>query len=201
MLEKVFELFTQVSPNQEQANAILSQHPLRVNRAGSLPERTPRSAEPRDALWVEIADAGRALQVVTTHLGLAAGERQRQIEALLGPGWAGGAIDRGPVVLCGDLNSVPWSRPYRQLGRSFRDAVRGCNEQPKPTFHSRFPMIRIDHVFTTGAVQTLHASVPRTVDTAHPAEWPRELSAVFEPIEQSGRPAMADVPALLHGRT
>lgn len=69
-------------------DAILSALPLRLVKAGSLPEprRRPPFFEPRGALWASVGLGGRAgaLQVINTHLGLLARERTAQVEALLG---------------------------------------------------------------------------------------------------------------------
>jgi endonuclease/exonuclease/phosphatase family metal-dependent hydrolase len=135
---------------------------MRLIHAGALPQGLSRRAEPRGALWVEVDVGSRPLQVITTHLGLSAGERARQVEALLGPEWIGAAVGRGPTVLCGDLNVVPWSRAYRRLAGRLRDGVRQPPGKPRPTFPSRLPLLRIDHVFATDDARVVHADVPRT---------------------------------------
>jgi endonuclease/exonuclease/phosphatase family metal-dependent hydrolase len=143
-------------------DAVLSRLPMRLVRAGALPAGPPRRSEPRGALWVEVDAGGGPLQVVTTHLGLSPRERARQVEALLGPEWLGLATQRGPAVLCGDLNVVSWSRAYRRFAARLRDAVRQPPARPRPTFPSRFPLLRIDHVFATADAEVVRADVPRT---------------------------------------
>jgi endonuclease/exonuclease/phosphatase family metal-dependent hydrolase len=145
-------------------NAVLSRFPLRVVKAGPLPKRLNRPAEPRGALWVEVVSDGQAFQVLVTHLGLAGDERLRQVEALLGPDWLGSALNRGPLLLCGDLNAGPRSRPYRAVAARLRDAAAKC--RPRPTFPSRLPLVRIDHVFATEDIEVLRTEVVRTVLTA-----------------------------------
>ena len=123
LLEMEFHFHPAWSLQEEQyGNALLSRHPLRLVRSGQLPglDRRPR-LEPRGALWVELTVDGHCVQLLNTHLGLRAGERLAQVETLLGPEWLGSGECRGPVVLCGDFNSPPRSRPYAQLCRRMRD--------------------------------------------------------------------------------
>lgn len=142
-------------------NAVLSRYPMRLVKAESLP-RYGLALEPRGALWVEIDVGGVPLQVVNTHLGLVAGERLAQIEMLLGAAWLGEAALRGPVVLCGDLNSSPRSPVYRRLVARLRDVQTGLvKHRPKRTFFSRYPLTRIDHVFVDRTIEVLKADVPR----------------------------------------
>lgn len=130
-------------------DAILTPHPSRIMRAGALPglDRRPW-LEPRGALWAEIAIEGRTLQVLTTHLGLAGGERLAQAEALLGPDWLGDPRCGEPRILMGDFNATPWTRAYRRIAKTLTDARRiARTRQGGPTFPSRVPVLRIDHVF------------------------------------------------------
>lgn len=147
---------------EQYGNAILSRYPLRRMRAEALPQRRWCSAETRGALWVEITIDGQIVQVITTHLGLAGGERLRQVDALLGPDWLGAAAARGPTVLCGDMNAPTWSRPYRRTARRLNDAARAVRRRPRATFPSRFPLLRLDYVFTTQDIRALAADVPRS---------------------------------------
>lgn len=132
-------------------DAILTPHPSRLVRAAALPGHPRRlGLEPRGALWVEVAVAGRRLQVLNTHLGLTGGERLTQVDALLGPDWLGNPDCRDPVVLLGDLNATPWSRAYRLLAGRLTDARRisgAGRARSGATFPTRLPFLRIDHVF------------------------------------------------------
>lgn len=147
---------------EEYGNAVLSRYPMNLVHAGPLPERVRRPAEPRGAVWVEVDLGGRTLQVIVTHLGLAGDERALQVEALLGPEWLGSPQCRGPAVLCGDLNAGPRSRQYAALAARLRDAAFQAGSRPRPTFLSRWPVVRIDHVFVTDEIEVVAAEVPRT---------------------------------------
>jgi endonuclease/exonuclease/phosphatase family metal-dependent hydrolase len=68
----------------------------------------------------------------------------------------------GPVALVGDFNLVPRSRVYHRLTKVLKDAQRAPGMgRTKPTFPSGFPVLRIDHVFTRGAIEVKHVDVIR----------------------------------------
>jgi endonuclease/exonuclease/phosphatase family metal-dependent hydrolase len=142
-------------------DAILTARPCSLVHAGPLPGIS--GLEPRGALWAAIDVGGVALQVINTHLGLAARERRVQIKALLGPEWLGHPACRDPMLLIGDFNALPRSRAYRRLTRDLADAQRAhpCS-RPRPTFPSRLPILRIDHAFVGGGVEVIGSAVPRT---------------------------------------
>jgi endonuclease/exonuclease/phosphatase family metal-dependent hydrolase len=145
-------------------DAILTSYPLRLIKAGPLPglARLPR-LEPRGALWAAIDVGGAELQVLNTHLGLVGRERMAQVERLLGPEWLGGGEARDPLILLGDFNMLSRSRVYRRLASRFGDAARAPGvARPGPTFPTRFPTLRIDHVFATPSVKVRRLDVPRT---------------------------------------
>jgi endonuclease/exonuclease/phosphatase family metal-dependent hydrolase len=142
-------------------DAILTVRPCSLVHAGPLPGM--RNREPRGALWAAVDVGGVTLQVVNTHLGLAARERLAQIEALLGPEWLGHPACQDPVILIGDFNTVPRSRAYRRLARHLVDAQRAQPDpRPRPTYPSRLPVLRIDHAFVGSGVEVVGAAVPRT---------------------------------------
>lgn len=162
LLGMIYEFHPSFCFDEEQyGNAVLSRFPLRRVRAGALPQRKPQLAEPRGALWVEIEVDGQMLQVMTTHLGLNGAERLRQVEALIGPEWLGSPNFREPVILCGDLNAGPKSKVYRRLAACLRDATGGKGRH-KATFPSRWPVVRIDHVFASDGVRLISTEVVRT---------------------------------------
>jgi len=144
-------------------DAILATHPSRLVRAGGLPGLAGRPGlEPRGALWVEVACDGYRLQVLNTHLGLVAAERKAQLAALLGPDWLAAASAAGPVVLAGDFNATPWSRAYRQLSAQLSDArAIALSRAGLATFPSRYPMLRLDHVFVGPGLRVDRVAVLR----------------------------------------
>ena len=142
-------------------DAILTVRPCSLVHAGALPGM--RNQEPRGALWAAVDVGDVTLQVINTHLGLAARERLAQIEALLGPEWLGHPACQDPMILIGDLNTLPRSRAYRRLTRHLVDAQRAQPDpSPRPTFPSRLPIFRIDHAFVGSGVKVVSSTVPRT---------------------------------------
>lgn len=141
---------------EKYGDAILTALPARLARAGPLPS----IGEPRGAIWVSVDIGGVELQVINTHLGLRRRERIAQVAALLGPGWLGSAECRDkPTVLAGDFNAVPFSLPYRSLARHWRDVQVLACPRPKTTFPSRFPVLRLDHIFVGEGIETVGAEV------------------------------------------
>ncbi|MBB5752358.1 endonuclease/exonuclease/phosphatase family protein [Prosthecomicrobium pneumaticum] len=164
-------------------DAVLSTYPMRLVKAASLPRPPGRLWEERGALWVEIDLGAARLQVVNTHFGLRDRERRMQAEVIMGPEWFARPDMRPPAVLLGDFNSVPDSAAYRRLTTDLRDAQRLIERPPRATFPTRFPLLRLDHVFLYGDIAvrdvTLLRSrtariasdhVPLSVDLTIPAE-------------------------------
>jgi endonuclease/exonuclease/phosphatase family metal-dependent hydrolase len=131
-------------------NAVLSRHPIEAVRGASLPQRGARW-EQRALQWVRVHAAGLSLNVLNTHLGLDARERELQAAAIVGREWVEAARTLGPTVLCGDFNSSPRSIVYRQLTSELRDAQRSTAPRsgPRGTFPSLLPWLRIDHVLVS----------------------------------------------------
>ena len=130
-------------------DAVLSHLPMRLVKAGALPGLADKPGlEPRGALWVAVEHGGQQIQVINTHLGLSPRERMAQVDALLSEEWLGHEACRDPVIFCGDLNALPRSRTYRRLARRLKDVQNEAREhRPRGTFSSRFPSMRIDHMF------------------------------------------------------
>ncbi len=144
--------------------AVLSRHPSRVMRSGRLPSLSAGPAiEKRSALWVQVELDGWQLNVVNAHLSLRSRERLNQAETLVGREWIGHPACAGPAVLLGDFNAPPHSRSYRLMASRLTDAQL-CDplRDPQATFHTRAPVLRLDHIFVSGAVDVLAAAPVRT---------------------------------------
>ncbi|MBP2448229.1 endonuclease/exonuclease/phosphatase family protein [Rhizobium leguminosarum] len=141
---------------EQYGDAIITALPTGAVKAGPLPS----IGEQRGALSVEILVGDRKLLVVNTHLGLRGGERRRQMSTLLSSGWLRGTADDPlPTILCGDFNAIPASATYRLATRTLKDAQRAGKARPRATFPSRYPLMRIDHVFVTDDLIVKHATV------------------------------------------
>ena len=149
---------------EQYGNAVLTAQPSRLVKAGALPGvRLRPFLEPRGALWASVELGGVRAQVITTHLGLGRHERSAQIEALLGPEWLGHPGCEQPVILAGDFNTGPRSRTYRRLAARLTDAQ--CmldGHRSLPTYPSRWPLRRIDHVFVSHGLKPVGVETVRT---------------------------------------
>lgn len=68
-----------------------------------------------------------------------------------------------PVILMGDLNSVPNSYEYYQLSDGLQDAFVKAGKGSGTSFHDyKFP-IRIDYIFTSKEIQPVTYKVDRTI--------------------------------------
>jgi endonuclease/exonuclease/phosphatase family metal-dependent hydrolase len=143
--------------------AILTRHASRVIRSGRLPSLASGPAlEKRCALWVAVEIGGVELQVVNAHLSLRSRERLNQVESLLGPDWTGHPQCQDPAILLGDFNAPPTSRSYRLLASRMRDAqLANPSGEPQATFHTRAPVLRLDHMFVSPAVEVVAAAPVR----------------------------------------
>lgn len=174
-------------------DAILTALPSRLIKAGPLPQLPGVGRyEPRGALWASIKAGDSEVQVINTHLGLRARERQKQIDELLGPDWLGHSDCRNPLVLVGDFNTRPRSRSYRRLTARLHDAQRSQRGRGKPTFPSRFPALRIDYVFVGSAitvkrVDTVRSPLARIASDHLPLVVDLEVDAALSHARQAAQ--------------
>ncbi|GES41371.1 endonuclease/exonuclease/phosphatase family metal-dependent hydrolase [Rhizobium sp. ERR 922] len=140
---------------EQYGDAIITNWPTRAVKAGPLPSR----GEPRGALAVEIVIGDVILNVVNTHLGLRGRDRIQQMTTLLGPPWLHGSVQPGATILCGDLNAVPASATYRLIGRLFKDVQLQGKDPARPTFPSRYPLMRLDHIFVSEDIHVMGSAV------------------------------------------
>jgi endonuclease/exonuclease/phosphatase family metal-dependent hydrolase len=89
------------------------------------------------------------------------------MKVLLGEEWLMAVPKDEPVILCGDFNAVPLSPVYRQLSRYLTDTQRGAihSDRRHPTFPSRGPFFRIDHIFISAHFRSVKAIVPNNKKT------------------------------------
>jgi endonuclease/exonuclease/phosphatase family metal-dependent hydrolase len=139
-------------------DAILTTLPARKVKAGMLPSH----GEQRGAIAVELPLGDRVVGIVNTHLGLTSRDRKAQMKMLLSEDWMGNnAWSDLPRILIGDLNATPVTRTYKSIAAAFRDAHASV-AKPRATFPSRFPLLRLDHIFVSPEVKVLEAQVIST---------------------------------------
>jgi endonuclease/exonuclease/phosphatase family metal-dependent hydrolase len=173
--------------DEQYGNAILSRYELTFRRAIELPGTPPFFCrENRAAIEVNVeTDLGK-IHIINTHLGLGWRERVVQTQLFTSAEWRAAIDADTPLILLGDFNSLPGSRPYLTLNRRLRD-VRELIRATEPirTFPTRFPVLAVDHIFINRAVE------PRSV-TVHRSRLARIASDHF--------PLMAEVVLSPHPR-
>ena len=144
--------------------AILSRYPLTFRRAAELPGTAPFFCrENRAAIEVDVETNLGPVHIINTHLGLGWRERLLQAQLFSSAEWHAAIAGDAPLILLGDFNSLPGSRPYRALTRHLRD-VRELVRATRPirTFPTWFPVLAVDHIFVNPALQPLSLTVHRS---------------------------------------
>ena len=156
--------------NQEYGLAILSRFPIQNVHLEWLPTLYPKlrlGLQKRGVIQAIIKTPIGPVHFFNTHLSLYRLERRKQISALLGKDGLMAVSQGEPLIFCGDLNAGPLSPVYRQLSRHLTDAQKNSlhADGTKPTFPSRRPLFRIDHIFTSQHFKALNTIVPVNEDT------------------------------------
>ena len=147
---------------QQYGLSVLTRLPSERIKGEALPTASQNAQmEKRSALWVRIETDEGMLNVINTHLSLRPADRIIQAQTLLGKNWAGkihGQDER--LILMGDLNAPAMSRTYKFLKKNMQDVqVTDSTGKAKPTFHTRLPVARLDHIFLKGEM-TVSAAGP-----------------------------------------
>jgi endonuclease/exonuclease/phosphatase family metal-dependent hydrolase len=150
---------------EEYGDAILTHLPMKTVKTAVLPGTKPGSnREPRGAIWVTVNYNGTDVHIINTHLGLTSSEQMQQANELMSEEWIKPILQRDePLILCGDFNFRPFSRPYKKIAEKLKDAqLKLKKHRPKNTFYSRFPLLRIDHIFVNDKLEVAAIEVPRS---------------------------------------
>jgi len=147
--------------------AILSRFAIIESHGDLLPQLYPRlKPRKRAAVRGTFQTPAGPLHFLNAHLSLFKLERRRQLKTLLGRDWLAAVPAGEPAILCGDLNAGPLSKTYRTVSRHLTDVQkeiqgpRGAASQP--TFHSKSPLFRIDHIFVSRHFRTVNVEVIKT---------------------------------------
>ncbi len=142
--------------------AFLTHFPFEKIKAEILPGmQHKRKIEPRSAIWIKVDLQDKYLNIISTHLGLRKKERRIQTDTLLGGKWLG-RINGEPVAICGDFNTTPWSKLYKNIADKYPDVQKITSGKVSRTFPSRWPLVRIDHVFISHHIELKAVKVPKT---------------------------------------
>jgi endonuclease/exonuclease/phosphatase family metal-dependent hydrolase len=150
--------------DEHYGNAVLSRYPLTFRRAAELPGTAPFFCrENRATIEMDVETNLGTVHIINTHLGLGWRERLLQAQLFTSAEWHAAIAGDAPLILLGDFNSLPGSRPYRALTRYLRD-VRELVRATRPirTFPTWFPALAVDHIFVNAALQPLSLTVHRS---------------------------------------
>lgn len=177
-------------------NAIFSKYP--IADSGSLVY--PGKKFPEDILWAGIAYNGRNVRVAATHLESFHLTHVRDNEPVAEHYWEDSLVIfqgsylqklryfqpyhvqqaaflrsfldtcQGPLILGGDLNSVPSSYVYNKIRGPLRDAFLDKGTGFGRSFHSWQPALRIDYLFYNHQLRLLQHGLFRITFSDHDAE-------------------------------
>jgi endonuclease/exonuclease/phosphatase family metal-dependent hydrolase len=121
----------------------------------------------RGAIRATLQTPRGPISFFNTHLSLYKLERRKQLKALLDSNWLFSVPEDEPVIFCGDLNAGALSKTYRKLSKYFIDVQKALDDPllPKPTFHAKSPLFRIDHMFISEHFTPLKVEVAINPDT------------------------------------
>ena len=171
LLSMDFRFFPVVeNGDQKYGLAIMSRFAIQHVRLDWLPRLYPKlklNLQKRGVIHAIIETSAGPVHFFNTHLSLYRLERRIQLRALLGKEWLMAVPKAEPLIFCGDLNAGPLSPVYRRLSRYMTDAQKKSmhSNGALPTFPSRRPLFRIDHIFTSQHFRTLNTIVPKNDDT------------------------------------
>lgn len=124
----------------EYGQVVLSKFPIRGFKVHELPGEAGRETRVAVAAEVRIGEAGPTLLFVSTHLDHQKDDlRQKQAAKLVELF----GTDKRPVILAGDLNATPESKPLEILGKNWKPAEVG---KPLLTIPVGKPARQIDFV-------------------------------------------------------
>ncbi len=176
--------------DEHYGHAILSRYPLTMVRCADLPGEAPFFCrENRAALGLDVATDFGVVHVINTHLGLGRRERLLQAELLTSAEWLDAISGGIPLILLGDFNSLPGSRPYRALSRRLREVRQFVRPaRSLSTFPTSFPAFAVDHIFVNAALQPQSVAVHRTsVSRVASDHFPLVADLLFQQIKSGGR--------------
>lgn len=154
---------TVLHPEGRYGLGVLSRFRVEAVRCDRLPVLRPLRLQQRGAVHAVIHAPAGPFHFFNTHLSLFGAERLLQIRHMMRTRWLGAVSHGEPVVFCADLNSIPGLPVYRLLATLLNDvqtAGRRYLDRAHPTFSSRRPRLRLDHIFVSPRFQVLETAVP-----------------------------------------
>jgi len=148
--------------------AILSRFSFREYYYDWLPNLYPKlNPRKRGAIRAMLQTPVGPIYFFNTHLSLYKQERRKQLKTLLDKKWLSSVPENEPVIFCGDLNAGALSKTYRNLAEYLIDVQKKLDDPllPRPTFHSKSPLFRIDHMFVSRHFNPIRVEVKINTDT------------------------------------
>lgn len=149
--------------------AILSRFPVVDLKMDHLPTvGSSRFREPRGVMIAKLETPLGCLHFANLHLGLTNRERRFQIDSVLGDDRIAPLVTGNqPVIVCGDFNAGTRSYTYRKMSEHFQDVQLQAVQPnyPRATFLSRWPVMRLDHVFVSRHFRIQQVTVPNNDET------------------------------------
>lgn len=144
--------------------AMLSRYPFETIQLESFDSPEGRKyPEERGLVRVRVNTPAGSFHFMNTHFGLLSWEQMEQVTQLVGKECLGSLPATDKVVLCGDFNSLPGSKPYSILAEKLNDVQRLVpDHKPLPTFFGRRPTFRIDHIFVSAGIKVSRIKIPRS---------------------------------------
>ncbi|MFT4547706.1 MAG: endonuclease/exonuclease/phosphatase family metal-dependent hydrolase [Verrucomicrobiales bacterium] len=127
----------------EYGQMVLSKYPIKRSRNFKL----PAGAEPRASIAIEIEIAGEKLVFVGNHFYATEAQRSAQAEKLI-EHLQPELETNTHIILAGDFNSEPGSKPMGILAKHWPDPTA---EKNIPTWPSGEPKVEIDHILFSPA--------------------------------------------------
>lgn len=84
-----------------------------------------------------------------------------------------------PVIVCGDLNDVPYSYTYQKLNHRLKNAHTTAGRGVGSTYNGILPLLRIDHQFFSPDLEVQHFKVHR--DITFSDHFPLSATYVIRP--------------------
>jgi endonuclease/exonuclease/phosphatase family metal-dependent hydrolase len=131
----------------EYGNAVLTKFPVKT--AKNMYYRMLRPGEQRGVLQLVLDVHGRDVLVMNTHLDYQPDETERMMNADELRQIASDAANM-PIILMGDFNAIPGSRPIEKIKAFLTDAWERVGEGDGFTIPVLEPAKRIDYIWTSG---------------------------------------------------
>jgi endonuclease/exonuclease/phosphatase family metal-dependent hydrolase len=147
--------------HEDFGDAIISRHPLKLVRSAPLPGESPwYCREPRAAMWAKVETHLGPVHMMNTHLGLGRRERIVQAEWLASNDWLGAVPADASLIMVGDWNFLPGSKPHRTLTARLRDVHESTTKHLR-TVPTYFPVFGVDHILVSENFGVIDVQVHR----------------------------------------